>query len=86
VSIEKPEYNSPELEGTNYDRAIRLYDISGNAGGIVRDFLMEHPELLKDYPEIATLASEIAGMVFKEICDLLGIPEEIQSKVSNDGE
>jgi len=86
VSIEKPEYNTSELEEANYDRAIRLYNISGNAGGILRHFLMKHPNLRKEYPEIAMIASEIAGMVFKEACDVLGISEEIQSRVSNDGE
>jgi hypothetical protein len=53
---------------------------------MVGDFLVEHPKLLKEYPQLAMIASELAGMVFKETCNLLGISEEIQSRISGDSE
>lgn len=82
LSIERPEYNPQEPEGLDQGRAIRLYEIAGNAGDLLGDFLAQHPEAMNRYPELAMIASQIAGTVFHESCEVFGIPEDIISRVS----
>ncbi|HJX54670.1 MAG TPA: hypothetical protein VJ801_18025, partial [Polyangia bacterium] len=86
LPIEGPEYNPSPLEKANYEKAAQLYDISGNAARMIRAFLMEHPQLLDTHPELAMIASNIAGMVYKETCDLVGIPENVRLEVASHNE
>jgi hypothetical protein len=79
-----PEHLSTNEAEINYDRAVRLYEISCKAGDMLGDYLAKHEDLLKAtaHPELATIASQIVGIVFEQTCDLMGIPGDIRVEVS----
>jgi hypothetical protein len=79
-----PEFSPSNEELRDHERAARLFDISGEAGDMLGSFLVENPQLLKEYPQLAMIASEIAGMVFEKTCELLRISDELRSRVRND--
>ena len=81
-----PEHISTNESEINYDRAIRLYEISCNAGEMLGDFLAKHEDILKTHPELATIASKIVGTVFEQTCDLLQISRDIRVEVSDNKE
>ena len=79
-----PEHISTNESELTYEKAVRLYEISCKAGDMLGDYLAKHIDLLKAtaHPELATIKSQIVGMVFEQTCDLMEIPGDIRAEVS----
>lgn len=87
MSSANPEsFNPIESLDTDFGKAQRLYEISGDASQMLLDFLQKHPELNQQTRgQIGALSSKIAGMVYSRGCDLLGIPETVRHEIVSPG-
>jgi hypothetical protein len=83
VSSESHEGLPPaEVQESDFTKAQRLFDISTDLRDMVLSYIQENPQFDDQLQgQLGILASKIAGQMYRDTCDLLGIPDSIRQEI-----